>query len=110
ARNYDTRSYAKNSATSLFYVSFKKSNSINKNYCVFGELYNESAQEEYDALMSAIQDYISANISGDDSFTETTEDMDVDKGDWYYKDYNLTATYNVPVSPIVIKSVKVNRY
>lgn len=108
---YDSRDYAKNSATSLFYVSFTSESSVNKNYCVFGELYNEDAETEYSNLLSAISSYISSNATDDgDGFTETTAALPVDNGDWYYAGYNLTATYQVPVSPIVIKSVKVNRY
>lgn len=109
---YDSRNYAYNSATSLFYVSFTNESSVNKNYCVFGELYDDDAQTQYSALKSAISSYISTNVNADEgeSFVEQTAALPVDSEDFYYKNYNLTATYEVPVSPIVIKKVKVNRY
>lgn len=111
AQWYEARSYSMNSATSLFYISLTSGASVEKDYCVFGELYNDDAADVYDELLDAIEEYIEKNITDeDDSFTQSTTALELDQGDWYYKNYNLTATYEVPVSPIVIQSVKVNRY
>lgn len=113
ARWYETRSYIYNSATSLFYISFESESSVSSEYCVFGELYNDDAEEMYDSLMAAIDSYISS-IDADtedeeDPFTEEAT-MNIETGDWYYADYNLRATYDVPVRPIVIEQVRVDRY
>ncbi len=112
ARWYDSRDYAMNSATSLFYISFKSEASVNKQYCVFGELYNEEAEETYDALMDAIEAWTDANVAEDDEdgFVEETEEMLVDTEDFHYAKENLKVSYKVPASPIIVKKVKVNRY
>ncbi len=114
ARWYDERSYIYNSATSLFYISFTSESSVNSEYTVFGELYDENAEEVYDSLIAAINSYISANgldgeDEGDPSFTEEAE-LSVDDDAPYCAGYNLTATYNVPVKPITINWARVDRY
>lgn len=114
AQWYDTRSYVYNSATSLFYISFTSESSVNSEYCVFGELYDESAEETYDSLIAAIDSYISSNNldgenEGDPSFTEEAE-LSVDDNAPYCAGYNLTETYDVPVKPITINWARVDRY
>ncbi len=115
ARWYETRNYRYNSATSLFYISFESNSSVETEYCVFGELYDDDAEEEYEELMSAIESYIEKNdLDGEDEddpgFTEETDSLPILQDDWYYADYNLTAVFEVPVEPIVIQRIRVNRY
>ncbi|MBR7099595.1 MAG: peptidylprolyl isomerase [Clostridia bacterium] len=106
---YSTKGYAKNSATSLFYISSVTENAVNQDYCVFGEPYNEAAQEKYEELMTAITKYIKdVEANGENSFVQETEPMLVDTEDWFYRSYKLEATYKVPMAPIILTSVKVN--
>lgn len=101
---YQKKDYSYNCATSLFYVSFESKSVVNKSYCVFGDLFDDKAKLVYESLIDAIDDYIDG--VGADEFTEEAV-MPIFVNDPYYDDYNLTTTYDVPVSPIVIKSVKV---
>lgn len=108
ARWYDYRSYMYNSATSLFYISNSGSGvSLESNYCVFGELYDDDAQDEYKTLTKAIKNYISDNSLDDDEFVEEQKKT-IFSSDPYYVE-KVTATFDVPVEPIVITSIKVNR-
>lgn len=108
ARWYDYRSYMYNSATSLFYISASgNGSSVESNYCVFGELYNEDAEEKYDELTAAIEKYMNDNALDEDEFVEKTTKAILTE-DPYYNEL-IKATFDVPVEPIVIKSVKVNR-
>lgn len=113
ARWYDYRSYMYNSATSLFYISASGSgSSVESNYCVFGELYNDDAEDEYDALIAAIDKYIDDNALDDDEFVEEVKKSILSTGDTYSDPYyveKITTTFEVPVEPIIITSIKVNR-
>lgn len=115
ARWYSQRNYCYNTATSMFYISFENSSGVEYDECVFGELYDDDAEDEYDDLMDAIDDYIEENIGTDDEdeddFTEETGELPAfSENDPYYGKSGLRDTYEVPVEPIVIKSIKVNRY
>lgn len=113
ARWYDeSRDYIYNSATSLFYISFTSSSSVEKSQTVFAELYNDDAETEYKSLTSAISKYITDNCEGEaDDFTQETSSMRVDNEEGAYRrDWVVKAQYDVPVTPIIIRSVKVNRY
>ncbi len=109
ARWYDSRDYKYNSATSLFYISFAEESKVNASYCVFGEIYNDEADDKYEALKKAIKTVIDSKAEGDE-FTSETGDMIVDAHDPIYAGANLTAKYKVPEKAIVIKTVKVDRY
>lgn len=104
---YQKKDYSYNSATSLFYVSFSAKSVVNKNYCVFGDLFDDKAQTVYNDLISAINDYIDS-CDEENGFTEEAV-LATHVGDPYYGGYNLTATYDVPRTPIVITSMKVDK-
>ncbi len=106
-------SYAEDSATSLFYTytSPNVNSALASTYCVFGE--TKDFSELDDGLLQAIRDYID-DYSDDEDFSFTTEQEvklnasdpfeEIAKGD-------LMDTFNVPLRcPIVIVSVKVNKY
>lgn len=108
AKWYDYRSYMYNSATSLFYISATGSgSSVESNYCVFGELYDEDAEDEYDELTAAIKKYISDNALDADEFVEETTKSILTEDPYYVE--QIKATFEVPVEPIIIKTIKVNR-
>lgn len=110
AKWFDARKYSYNSATSIFYLTNSNNSTVNKNYCVFGEPYDSDATDVYNSLYNAINAYITAEYPDEPGdFTEEKE-VHSDANDWYYGSYNLKATYNTPKTPIVLKSVKINRY
>jgi cyclophilin family peptidyl-prolyl cis-trans isomerase len=108
ARSYDQRDYRYNCATSQFYIASQSSSSVNKSYCVFGELFNDDAEDTYDSLISAIKNFIESNYESEDDFVEEAS-YDAYEDDPYY-DGTLKATYSVPKEAIVLTSVKINRY
>lgn len=112
ARYYDSRDYSMNCATSQFYITFNNTtSSVNQNYCVFGELFNDDAKDTYTTLTSAIKTFITNNYSdSSDDFTEEVQ-QDVYVDDPYFGDGLVDpVTYNVPKQAIILKSVKINKY
>lgn len=109
AKWFDTRKYSYNSATSIFYITNSSNSTVNKEYCVFGEPYEDSDTDTYNSLYNAINAYIAAEYPEDAS--EFTEEMEVrsDENDWYYGSYKLKVKYSMPKTPIILKSVKINR-
>lgn len=119
---YDTgKSYSYNSATSLFYTyTGYADTSLDEKYCVFGAASDYSGQ--FQKLLDAINDYITEHDSDEAenefSFTEdklVTNVNELEQGDDSDFDDlrrgNLEVTYKTPVDePIIIKSVKVNKY
>ena len=97
----DNRAYEYNSATSQFTIALSKTETSNANYCTFATL-NDDSVEVLEALLAAIDEY-------ETDFVEEIE-MEIDKDDAILGDRDNEATYKVPVSPIVIKSVKVTKY
>lgn len=104
----ENKMYKYNSATSLFYIFTGSSSSNNASYCVFGQLYDDDAKDVLDDLLDAIDDYIDT-LSDESSFTESVK-MILDEYDPYVSTAKNTATFAIPVSPIVIESVTVNQY
>ena len=104
-------SYKYNSATSLFSIQVSSSTSYSaSSYCTFGELRNDDAEDTLNDLLDAIDDYISDNCDGDDdNFVQTSDYVTVNTYDNTYVDA-LTVKYDVPVEPIIIKSVKITKY
>ena len=105
--------YATNSATALFYTYTGYSNAaLDQNYCVFG-MANEDDYEEklVNGLFAAIDKY-TEDLDEDKSFTEEITWRQLNQ----YEPFNAIvtageeATYLTPVEPIIIKSVKVNKY
>lgn len=109
---YNESEYKYNSATSLFYISISTASASNNNYCTFATL-DEDSKSTLESLVDAIEDYISDNFGDEeddkDQFTDSVT-VDVGVGDPFVGEDDLTAEYEVPVSPIVIKSVKITKY
>lgn len=104
--------YKHNSATSLFYTYLGSGSSdSDNNYAVFGKVKDE---EQLKAFIEAIDAYKSEH-GEDDTDYSFTEDVTV-----RYTNYDpvtevrastISATYHTPIeAPIVIKSVKVDKY
>ena len=87
------------------------SSSTYSNYCVFGKLANDDAEDRFDELMDAISDYIADQEELDEefTFTETVDDMTISDDMTTYGYYETE--YSVPAhARIVITSIKVLRY
>lgn len=111
---YDTRGYAFNSATSLFYTYLGSSldSTREKKYCVFGMIKDFSALE--DGLLAAIQEYCDGfEDDADFSFTKEQE-VRINTNDPFpsVATAGSKATYHTPVgdAAITLKSVKVLKY
>ena len=101
--------YEKNSATSMFAINITGTG-INKNYATFATLMEDS-EEEFNRLKTAVANYIKNNFSDDEEATFTQEvEIHYGQGDSFIEDAELTAVYDVPSKPIIIKSVKVLKY
>ncbi len=101
--------YKYNCATSMFYT-FTGSGTrteLDEKYSVFGTTSDYSQMQE---LLDAINDYIDTLTEESDFYKETK--VYVNEYDYFEQVVNdrISATYNVPVEPIVIKSVVVNKY
>lgn len=111
--------YRYNSATSMFYTVTGTSSlsSLNANYCVFGDVINFRADGGMRDMLDAISDYID-DLDNDEDFTKETVISNVNRYDPYdaiaggshFRGLNISATYQVPVEPITIVSVKVTKY
>ncbi|MBO5046068.1 MAG: peptidylprolyl isomerase [Clostridia bacterium] len=103
--------YSYNSATSMFYTyTGEGSTALDNKYSVFGMASDyENQMTGENGLLTAIKDYI-ADL-GDVEFTEETE-ITLNKTDIIesVKNAKIKTTWEVPVEPIVIKSVVVNKY
>lgn len=102
--------YEYNSATSLFAIQVGSSTSLPvTSYCTFAELRNDAAEDTLNDLLDAIEDYIDDNYSGDDDdFVQTASNVYIDTQDEI--SVPTTTSYDVPVEPIIIKTVKITRY
>lgn len=111
--------YRYNSATSMFYTitGTSSQSSLNASYCVFGDVIDFRADGGMRDLLDAIQDYID-ELDNEDDFTESTVISNVNRYDPYdavtggshFRNLNISATYQVPVEPITVVSVKVTKY
>lgn len=103
--------YEKNSATSIFSINFSSS-ATDKSHCTFATL-QESSVEELKALQAAVNKFIETNFPDSDedgeSFTQEVE-MSYGQGDVFIENAGLTVEYDVPTTPIIIKSIKVLKY
>lgn len=106
-------SYKTNCATSLFYTwtSASGGSTLDANYAAFG-LVKDFAQMQ--ALLDAISDYITEKSSEDAEYSFTQEEhiRNVNQYDPIDRVRNagISAEYEVPKSPITIKSVTVDKY
>ena len=108
------KSYVYNSATSLFYTFTGQSNAtLDSQYCVFGKV-TDAGSKKLQELIDAIDKY-QDDLSEDAAFTDTTligpsEYLQYEPIE-RIKTSGLNAEYETPVDvPILIKSVKVNKY
>ena len=103
--------YEKNSATSIFSINFSTSGT-DKSHCTFATL-QDSSVEELEALKAAVDKYIETNFPDSDedgeSFTQEVE-MSYGQGDVFIENAGLTVEYDVPTTPIIIKSIKILKY
>ena len=112
---YQEVAYAKNSATSLFYTFTGSSatGTVASDYCVFGKASNYSQLSNgSDGLLDAIADYIE-ELEGEESFTETVSGYRLNRYEFFedVRTSDKTADYSFPrEQPIIVKSVKVNKY
>ena len=107
--------YEYNSATSMFYT-FTGSGTrtdLDKYYTVFGRTSDFSQMQD---LLDAIQEYIDT-LSSADMFTVSDryylnqhDPYDAVTGTTTFAGENISANYDVPVEPIIIKSVEVTKY
>ncbi len=95
------KKYEYNSATSQFSIFLSKSETADSNHCTFATLQEESVAE-LEALIEAIK-----NFEGDFTSEYT---LSIDADDAIVGDMDNSATYDVPVSPIIIRTVKVTKY
>lgn len=111
---YDNKSYWYNSATSLFYTFTGQSDSArDRDYCVFGKV-DDAGREKLQELVDAIGSYKN-DLSEDASFTE---DVHLNVNEYHQNDpvdavrrAGSEADYKTPIDkPIIVKSVKVNKY
>lgn len=100
--------YKYNRATSVFSMQVGSSTSYSEtNYCVFATLKNDAAKEKLNDLLEAVADYISDNGLSSKftaSVTTTVDKLDV------YSGGGLEAKFNVPATPIIVKSVEITKY
>ena len=106
----DWKDYKYNSATSLFYMSLSTSTgAASASYCTFATI-KSGSKDDLTELKQAVSEYVSEAKEGnaDYSFT-TTVDAPTDLGDRYVEN-GTTASYNVPVEPIIIESIRITKY
>lgn len=112
----DIRKYPYNSATSLFYTFTSDSNSENdQKYSVFG-MADDYGEQLQNGLLKAVQDYIAERTdeTTDEAYSFTTEKtVKINRYDPFedVRKEGREEDFQTPVDmPIVIKSVKVNKY
>ena len=104
--------YEMNSATSMFAINLSSSGT-DKAHCTFATLQEDSV-EELEALKKAVSDYIAKNFpeseEGDDATFAKTVEVAYGEGDPFIANAGLTVEYDVPTTPIIIKSIKILKY
>jgi cyclophilin family peptidyl-prolyl cis-trans isomerase len=103
-----SREYKYNSATSLFYINLKTTETTSTEYCTFATLKKGSVSDLED-LQAAIAEYIEDNYTEESEFTNS-KSVNVDYNDILLEDYSKNVSYNIPKTPIVIESIKVSKY
>ena len=107
--------YKYNCATSMFYTftGAGTRTELDKYYTVFGRTSNFSQMQD---LLDAIQDYIDT-LGSADAFVDSGryyinehDPYDAVTGSTTFSGENISSTYNVPVEPIIVKSVEVTKY
>lgn len=113
--DFENLPYSYNCATSAFYT-FTSTGSrldLDRTHVVFGKTKNYA---DLDRLITAVNDYANglddADEDGDGSAFTIEREFDIHRYDPIdaVRNAKLSATYNVPVEPIVIKSIKTLKY
>ena len=104
------RQYKYNSATSQFFISVDTETNSDSSYCTFATL-DEDSGSVLAELQVDILSYVSG-VYGDDGMDDFApeKEMTIDEDDKFIGERDNVATYHVPVKPIVIKKMKVNKY
>ena len=105
--------YAYNCATSVFSMQVSSGSSFTAtNYCVFGELRNDTAQKTLEKLLDAVDDYIADVLGGSSSKFTSSVKTEVDNLDTFAEEggRGIETTFTMTSTPIVIKSVKITKY
>lgn len=103
--------YSNNCATSLFYTFTGSSSAKGDSECVFGKAKDYDNQLSGDnGLLTAIDDYIETLSEEADGFTKEFAVANINQYDPIVKSTVISATFEVPIEAIVIKSVKVTKY
>ena len=107
-----SRKYEYNSATSLFFISMAEATKTDSYYCTFATLTDDAVDTLKDLKADIVSYYESAFSSEDDALASFAPDVEipVDEDDLFVGDADMSTTYNVPVKPIIIKSIKVLKY
>lgn len=104
-----THDYQYNCATSVFAMQVGANSSYAEDkYCVFGELRNDKALDSLNELLDAISDYIDDAGYTTSTFA-TSVSVDVDELDTY-STTKSEASFSVPRTPIIIKTVKITKH
>lgn len=104
--------YYWNCATSLIYTFSATNYTLDNSYCVFGMANEKDYREKLEeGLFAAIAEY-EEDLPEEESFTkETTEKLNQYDPFEEVRNAAITATYDTPVDrPIIIKSIKINKY
>lgn len=100
------REYDYNATTSMFYISMVTSATTTNSYCTFATL--KKGKDRLEALQDAIEDY-TEKLGEDESFVEERT-VTVDRYDSIVSGQNRKETFELPKEPIIIKSIKVEKY
>ena len=107
--------YKYNCATSMFYTftGAGTRTELDKYYTVFGRTTDFSKMQD---LLDAIQDYVDT-LGSADAFVDSGryyinehDPYDAVTGSTTFSGENISSTYDVPVEPIIVKSVEVTKY
>lgn len=106
---YSDRVYEKNSATSEFYISMVSTARLQNDYCVFAQL-TADGKEELTELQKAINTYIEDECEDKAENFVTSTSKDINNEDLFVSNQDQRVVFDIPNVPIIIKSVKVNKY
>ena len=104
--------YKNNSATSLFAVQTGSSSAYSENdYAVFAKL---NGTDAFDDFVDAVRAYITDNHVGTASEFYNVTQVRVDNNEYFSDkleaDKGTEVSFNVPTTPIIIKTVKITKY
>lgn len=100
-KGVDNKNYEYNSAKSMFSIYTSTSEAADSKHCTFATLMGKS--------VNVLKDLLAAIDAQEGDFVKDYT-VDVDRDDALVAEFENTAEYSVPVTPIIIKSVKVTKY